>query len=168
MRARRATSELLLAAALASACPKGARADEPPPQPPAETPEEHATRLEIEPPVYKPPWSGREAIWGGVGLIVAGAATLIVVTPTLCTSSLFSNGVSGSGLGSNGPSSQATCLEATVGGGAGAAGLGVLLLIVGETQRATYKEWLRAHPMFAGLSVTPGTRATSLGWSAHF
>jgi len=131
-----------------------ARAEEPPPLPPVESAEEHATPLEIEPPVSRPPWTGREAIWSGVGLIVAGTATLIVVAGPVC--SQIRNG------------NPTTCFEATVGGGAGGVAVGVILLVVGETQRASYKEWLRTHPMFAGLSVASSSRGPALGWSVSF
>ena len=150
----RAAAGALFAMALASAWPRGVRAEEPPPLPPVESTEEHSTRLEIEPPVSRPPWTGREAIWGGVGLIVAGTATLIVVAGPVCSQIHAS--------------SPTTCFEATVGGGAGAAAVGVILLVIGETQRASYKEWLRAHPMFAGFSVAPSSRGPALGWSISF
>ena len=149
-----AASRALLAIAFASGWPRGARADEPPPLPPAESTEEHSTRLEIEPPLSRPPWTGREAIWGGVGLIVAGTATLIVVAGPVCSQIRAG--------------SPTTCFEATVGGGAGGVAVGVILLVVGETQRASYREWLRTHPMFAGLSVVPSSRGSALGWSLSF
>jgi hypothetical protein len=150
----RAASPALFAMALASAWPRGVLAEEPPPLPPPESTEERATSVEIAPPVSRPPWSGREAIWSGVGLIVAGTATLIVVAGPVC-SQLHA-------------SSPTTCFDATIGGGAGGVGLGVILLVIGETQRASYREWLRTHPMFAGLSAVPGSRGPALGWTLSF
>jgi hypothetical protein len=173
----RGARTLLLVVALAS-CADAAWADTQPPLPPPEpAPQEsaafphaeHATDLEIEPPEVRPPWSGREAIWGGVGLIIAGTLTVIVVAPALCTSSLFSaGGAADAGTPSTGPSPRTTCVEATLGSGAGGVGLGVILLAVGETQRSTYKAWLRSHPMFGGLSLTPSTRGPAVGWTLSF
>jgi hypothetical protein len=153
----RAASRALFAIAVASAWPRAARADEPPALPPVESAEERPTHVEIEPPRSRPPWSGREAIWGGVGLIVAGTATLIIVAPTVC--SRFS---------SASPTPALTCYEATLGGGGGGIALGIILLAVGETQRSAYKEWLRTHPMFGGFSVVPSSRGPALGWSLSF
>jgi hypothetical protein len=108
----------------------------------------------VEPAVTHPPWTGREAIWGGVGLIVAGAAGLIVATPTICFTRSSTE-------------SYAPCF-ATLGGSIGALGLGGIVLVVGERQRASYKEWLKTHPMFSGLSVMPSARGTAVGWSMPF
>jgi hypothetical protein len=150
----RGVSRAVLAAAIVSTSPWCARADEPPPLPPPEPAEAPTTRLEIEPPVSRPPWTGREAIWGGVGLIVAGTATLIVVAGPVC-SQIHAD-------------SPTTCFEATIGGGGGAVAVGAILLIVGETQRAAYKEWLRTHPMFAGFSIAPRPTGPAVGWSVSF
>jgi hypothetical protein len=163
----RAVNRVLLAALLSSAWPGLARADEPPSQPPADPSDDRAGSLQIEPPVYRPPWSGREAIWGGVGLIIAGVATVIVVAPALCTSSLFGSGGGVAGATTT-TDSRSTCVGATLGGGAGGAALGAILLAVGESQRATYKTWLRAHPMFGGLSVEAGPRGPGVGWGVSF
>jgi hypothetical protein len=176
MWADRASCRILLAAALASACPRSAYAEGPPPLPPAESPgapiaeptQGHTEEALIVPRVTHPPWTGREAIWGGVGLVIAGVATLIVVAPALCTSGLFGNGGTGPGTTSTGPSPRTPCWEATIGGGAGGAVVGVILLAVGETQRAAYKEWLRAHPMFSGLSLGPNSKGAALSWSISF
>jgi hypothetical protein len=171
MWANRAASRILLAAALASALARSARAEGPPPLPPPEPPEaqvdqvDQADHVAVEPPVCRPPWTGREAIWGGVGLIIAGTATFIVVTPALCA------GMGGGGTqpgATSTASAGTTCVEAVVGGAAGAVGIGVILLAIGETQRATYQHWLHKHPMFGGLSLAPGTRGPALGWGLSF
>jgi hypothetical protein len=157
-----------------SVWPRSAPAEEPPPlpptesaaPPPAEATEGRAEQALIEPPATHPPWSGREAIWGGVGLVIAGVATVIVVAPALCTSSLFGNG--GTPSTTTGPNPRTTCLEATIGGGSGGALLGVVMLAVGETQRAAYKAWLRAHPMFSRLSAGPTPKGPAFSWSISF
>jgi hypothetical protein len=138
-----------------------AHADESPKQPalvqvPSEDgsmPAEDNSHPSIEPIVSRPPWNGQEAIWGGVGLIIAGAATLIVAVPVTCLSTASD-------------ASHTSCF-ATIGGSAGALGLGGILLAVGELQKSSYKTWLRTHPMF-GLSVMPSTRGPSLGWGVSF
>jgi hypothetical protein len=114
---------------------------------------EDNSRPAIEPTVTHPPWSGREAIWGGVGLIVAGAGTLIIGVPISCTTS---------------NNASLTPCYAMAGGSGGALLLGGIVLLVGEMQRASYKEWLRTHPMFAGWSVSPSGRGTKLAWSVPF
>jgi hypothetical protein len=140
-----------------------ARADEPAKPPPAlvqvpaedgSMPLDDNSHPSIEPVVSHPPWTGREAIWGGVGLIVAGAASLIVATPTIC----FTRSAN----------QTYTPCWATLGASLGSLGLGGIVLVVGERQRDSYKQWLRAHPMFSGFTVSPSTHATSLGWSLEF
>jgi hypothetical protein len=117
-------------------------------------PAEDSSHPSVEPAVTHPPWTGREAIWGGVGLIVAGAAGLIVATPTICFTRSSTE-------------SYAPCF-ATLGGSLGALGLGGIVLVVGEKQHASYKEWLRTHPMFGALSVMPSAHGTAVGWSMAF
>jgi hypothetical protein len=127
-------------------------------------PSEESGHPSVEPAVTHPPWTGREALWGGVGLAVAGAAALIIATPIICFSTDGTSTVGSS-------PSHAACF-ATLGGSLGAIGLGGVLLVVGEMQRASYKQWLRAHPMFSGLTVGPttvaGGRGASMTWTASF
>jgi hypothetical protein len=92
---------------------------------------------------------------------VAGAAALIIATPIIC----FGTDGTSSTVGSS--PSHAACF-ATLGGSLGAIGLGGVLLVVGEMQRASYKQWLRAHPMFSGLTVGPTGGGASMMWTAAF
>jgi hypothetical protein len=162
-------SRVVLLAALAAALPRSVRAEEPPPLPPPESAPELATRAEIEPPVARPPWTGREAIWGGVGLIIAGVATLIIVTPALCSSNLFNSPTPPAGAPTaSGPDPRTTCIEGTIGGAAGGVALGAILLAVGEIQRATYKEWLKKHPMFGAISAGASSAGPTAGLRLEF
>jgi hypothetical protein len=154
----------LLVAASLLASSTFARADGPSSQPAlvqappedgsAGPPPEDNSRPSIEPKVMHPPWTGREAVWGGVGLVIAGAATLIIAAPVACLT-----------ISNNG--SETPCY-ATLGGSLGALGFGGILLTVGELQRASYKQWLKEHPALSGLTVSPSARGTSVSWSLRF
>jgi hypothetical protein len=117
-------------------------------------PPEDNSHPSIEPKVTHPPWNGKEAIWGGVGLVIAGAATLIIAVPVTCLT-----------VSNNG--SETPCY-ATLGGSLGALGFGAILLSVGELQRSSYRKWLKTHPAFSGLSVSPSAQGPSLTWSVRF
>jgi hypothetical protein len=159
---RRQTYYVALAAAAAlSTRTEAAPADEPAEVPPPAVqviepaPAHASSEPSVEPVIRHPPWTGREAIWGGVALAVAGAATLIIALPVACYAGRSSD-------------VSATCVDAVVGGGAGGLGLGGILLIVGESQQATYKQWLKTHPMFSGLRAAPMVGGVGIGWSSFF
>src|ERR1700691_1184871 len=85
-------SSCVIAAAWAAASMRPAHADDPPkpaalvqvPSEDGSMPPEESGHPSVEPAVTHPPWTGREALWGGVGLAVAGAAALIIATPIIC------------------------------------------------------------------------------------
>jgi len=114
-------------------------------------PAEDNSHPSVEPRVVHPPWSGQGAIWGGVGLVIAGAAALIIAVPVTCVAT----------------AAETPCF-ATLGGSLGALGLGGVLLVIGELQRASYKDWLRTHPVFSGLSVKSLAGGGSGAWSVSF
>ncbi len=122
---------------------------------------------QIEPTSSHPPWSGREAIWGGVGLIIVGVGGLIA-SPACTTLRSGGIGTAPAGTAGTGANPQSVCLEAVLGSAAGAAGLGGILLAVGELQRASYKEWLRTHPMFGGFGIGPTMHGARVTWALAF
>jgi hypothetical protein len=156
----RLSLSLLLAAFASSSL---ARADDlPKPAPlvqiPSEDgsiPNEDNSHPSVAPIVTHPPWNGQGAIWGGVGLVIAGSAALIVALPVACFAAQSND-------------TSSTCLDAMLGASLGTLALGGVLLIVGETQRASYKNWLRTHPAFAGLSLTPNPHSANLAWTLSF
>ena len=63
---------------------------------------------------------------------------------------------------------QDVCFDTSLVFGGTLAAVGIPLLIAGATQRSTFNEWKRAHPIASGFSLAPLQGGAAVGWSATF
>ena len=97
----------------------------------------------------------------GLGLLITGAALTGVGALNLATAPLCKTSIVRSGI-------QDACFDASLVFGGALAVVGLPLLIVGATQRSTFNEWKRAHPIASGFTLAPLAGGGALGWSATF
>jgi hypothetical protein len=98
---------------------------------------------------------------GGVGLLIGGGiltgiGALNLATSPLCNTTLVQSRV------------QSLCFDTSLVFGGALLAIGVPMLIVGANERSAYREWKKAHPVAAGLSIAPTPGGVALGWSTTF